>query len=244
MVSDAPARRANEDTRQRLLHSAGALFAEKGFRATTVRDICRQAEVNLQAVSYHFGDKQRLYVDAVRFAHDSNHRRADGTPAFPEVPAGAGAEEQLEIVVREMVRQMSDAAANDQPAWCMPLLLREMSHPTDACREIVEAFVRPMHRLLERIVARLLPVGADETTRHLVVLSIVGQCVFFKISRPMRPMVVGRPLADSFTPERIADHVVRFTRAALAGYSSTPPETASSETASSETALSAANAAG
>ena len=55
--------------RQRIVDAAGEMFAERGFEATTVRDICQAAEANIAAVNYYFGDKQRLYVEAVVRAH-------------------------------------------------------------------------------------------------------------------------------------------------------------------------------
>ncbi|MGA9754367.1 MAG: TetR family transcriptional regulator, partial [Desulfobaccales bacterium] len=53
---------ASNETRQRLLEAAGEVFAKKGFRNTTIREICRRARANLAAVNYHFGDKERLYL--------------------------------------------------------------------------------------------------------------------------------------------------------------------------------------
>ncbi len=46
-----------EEAKARLLHTAGEIFAEKGFHAATVREICQQAQVNIASVNYYFGDK-------------------------------------------------------------------------------------------------------------------------------------------------------------------------------------------
>ena len=40
-----------EITRSRLLEAAGEVFAEHGFQATTVRDICARAGANVAAVN-------------------------------------------------------------------------------------------------------------------------------------------------------------------------------------------------
>jgi AcrR family transcriptional regulator len=57
-----------DDTKNRLLEAAGQVFSEKGYELATVREICDRAEANVASVNYYFGDKQRLYTDAVREA--------------------------------------------------------------------------------------------------------------------------------------------------------------------------------
>jgi AcrR family transcriptional regulator len=48
------------DTRARLIKAAARLFAEHGFDGVSVRDIVREARVNLAAITYHFGSKEQL----------------------------------------------------------------------------------------------------------------------------------------------------------------------------------------
>jgi AcrR family transcriptional regulator len=51
---------AQQSTVSRILDTAEALFAEKGFAETSLRTITAKAEVNLAAVNYHFGSKKAL----------------------------------------------------------------------------------------------------------------------------------------------------------------------------------------
>lgn len=48
------------NTKERILDSAEYLFANKGLRDTSVRDITTQADVHLAAVNYHFQSKDGL----------------------------------------------------------------------------------------------------------------------------------------------------------------------------------------
>src|SRR6476659_8994593 len=74
-----------DDTpRLRLLDAAGVAFAAQGFAGAPVRDICQAAGVNIAAVNYYFGDKERLYAEAVKFACE---RTAAKYP-IPDWPAG------------------------------------------------------------------------------------------------------------------------------------------------------------
>ncbi|MEV7043612.1 TetR family transcriptional regulator [Amycolatopsis sp. NPDC051061] len=57
---------ASPDTRTQLLDAAERLFAERGFRGTSIRAITDLAGANLAAVGYHFGSKAGLLVAVVR----------------------------------------------------------------------------------------------------------------------------------------------------------------------------------
>jgi len=55
-----PAGDAAADNRSAILDTAEALFARKGYAATSVREIARQVKVNPAMVHYYFGSKHAL----------------------------------------------------------------------------------------------------------------------------------------------------------------------------------------
>jgi len=57
---------APPDTRTQLLDAAERLFAERGFRGTSIRAITDLAGANLAAVGYHFGSKAELLAAVAR----------------------------------------------------------------------------------------------------------------------------------------------------------------------------------
>jgi len=48
------------DSKEKIIQAALALFAEKGYSNTSVRDIARESGMNLSMISYHFGGKEKL----------------------------------------------------------------------------------------------------------------------------------------------------------------------------------------
>lgn len=61
-----PGRRTGDSgTRETILATALEMFAERGFAATSVRAIAKQAEVDPALVRHFFGTKQELFTTAV-----------------------------------------------------------------------------------------------------------------------------------------------------------------------------------
>ena len=50
-------------TDKKILFTAEKLFAEKGFDATSTRDIAKCANVNVSMISYYFGSKEKLFEE-------------------------------------------------------------------------------------------------------------------------------------------------------------------------------------
>ncbi|MES2790329.1 MAG: CerR family C-terminal domain-containing protein [Planctomycetota bacterium] len=196
-----------EQTRDRLLEAAGEIFAEFGYRATTVREICQRGKANVAAVNYYFGDKMALYIATVERAHCSG-------PELLDVvwPTGWTPQQKLAVFIRQWLEQQ---LAEDRPTWHMRLMLREMSDPTDACVKLVEAYIRPMANTLRGIIHELVPGDLAEQRGWMIGFSIVSQCLFYKVHRPIAELLVGREEYSQLNLPLLADHITRFSLAAL-----------------------------
>ena len=104
-------------TRERLLASALALFAEHGFQGAAVRDICDLARANPGAVSYHFGGKRQLYRAALRQAADRL--------AAPPPPSPAAVDAPLPLRLQAFVRFLGQRFADDPLS--VRLLVRDLA---------------------------------------------------------------------------------------------------------------------
>jgi AcrR family transcriptional regulator len=56
----------SEETRKRILDSAMRLFADKGYEATGVAEICTVAEASKGAFYHHFPSKQAIFLELFR----------------------------------------------------------------------------------------------------------------------------------------------------------------------------------
>lgn len=78
------------ETKERILDAAERLFADFGYRATSLRDITSEAGVNLASVNYHFGSKEALLTALLerKFA-PVNRRRIELLEALEASTGGA-----------------------------------------------------------------------------------------------------------------------------------------------------------
>ncbi|MEX0938135.1 MAG: CerR family C-terminal domain-containing protein [Pirellulales bacterium] len=200
---------STDDTKTRLLDAAGPIFAEAGYDGATIRDICKAAGVNVASVNYYFGDKQRLYVDAVKTAHRQTVERIPQPDFGPDMTP----EDKLRALIQMMIQRM---LASHPAPWQLRLVMREVLHPSEAGRELVEDYFRPIFNLLVEIVGELLPASTSREVKHRVAFSIVGQCVYHRIARDVVTILLSQEEMElHYTPDRLAKHIFEFSLGGL-----------------------------
>jgi AcrR family transcriptional regulator len=66
-----------QETRARIIAAASKVLAEKGYEATTLREISRQAQAAPGLVHYYFGGKDQLLVEVLQAAGQRFHQRME-----------------------------------------------------------------------------------------------------------------------------------------------------------------------
>ncbi len=196
-------------TRQRLIEVAGEVFADQGFRSATIRDICGRAGANVAAVNYHFGDKERLYLDVLEHAHRTSLQRY---PPDLGTTADSSAEDRLRAFIRSFILRLLDDGV---PAWLGKLMAREMVEPTPALDGLVERVMRPLFVRLVGIVGDLAGPNADQERVRLCAQSVVGQLIFYRHAQECLRRLGPDAICGRDKVEAIAEHVSRFSLAAI-----------------------------
>src|SRR3954447_17946485 len=146
MPMETTATNENLVTRQRLLAAAGPVFAEKGFDDATVREICQQADANIAAINYHFGDKQRLYSETLKYWAKQSLAKY---PPNMGVTDDATAEQKLAAFIRSFLLRVLSPGRD---ALYGRLITREMANPTPALATLFAEVIKPLGAELGRIV--------------------------------------------------------------------------------------------
>ena len=106
-------------TQKNLLTAASEIFAEKGFRDSTIAEISKRARTNVAAINYHFGDKETLYREAWRHSFRESIKNY---PPDGGVDTNATPENRLVGQVTALLRRITDngehRVLNRSPGTC------------------------------------------------------------------------------------------------------------------------------
>ena len=195
-------------TEARILETAGHVFAETGFQAAKVRDICARAGVNLAAVNYHFGDKLGLYNEVLRYAACAAGNAADFNPVL----WGRTRKAKLRGFVLGLLQHMY---GEERPAWPVRLMTHELAQPTPAFDGVVEQIIRPRYDAIRTLVGSMIGRPPGDRQTRLCTQSILGQIIVYAHGREVLKRVWPELQFTPETLEELAGHIASFSYAAL-----------------------------
>ena len=172
------------ETRAALIQAALRLFGQKGFDGTSTREIATAAGANIGSIAYHFGGKEGLHtatadhiVETIQVVAAQAIGHAN-TPAFDPADAQA-ARDQLFALLEHM---MGFFVVRPEAGDIARFVLREMSQPSTALDRIYEGVFEPLHKRLCLAWERVTGQTAESETTKLLVFTMIGQVVYFRIA--------------------------------------------------------------
>ena len=203
----APAERYELDPkRSKLLEAAAEIFAQRGYHAATVREICMRANANIASVNYHFGDKLGLYTEVLR--------RSVRAVGHDRVRALFDQDLQPDEVLRAVIKIMLQGLyGDDRPTLPFRIMRHELVQPTPALPRVIDEVIRPNYNRMRAIIAGMLGRPVDDETTRLCVHSVMGQVLFYPQARPILAHLWADLKMSPAMLERIADHIADFSLA-------------------------------
>jgi AcrR family transcriptional regulator len=201
-------------TKDRLLAAAARLFAERGFHATSVREIAERAGTNIASGNYHYGSKKALYLEVLREQFQNIRaelRKSGGAPEPAEI-SRLSKRELLEAL-RQRLRTMLKLTLGPPPGLHGTLMQREMCDPSEALPVIVAEFIVPMTEEMEEILAHLFPTLRPRD-RERCVYSMIGQAMFYRFTMPALLHLQNR---KEYPPEMVREVAAHIEEFSLAG---------------------------
>ncbi|MBV8222367.1 MAG: CerR family C-terminal domain-containing protein [Candidatus Eremiobacteraeota bacterium] len=200
--------RSADPIRGRLIEAAGEVFAELGYEAATVREICQNAGANIAAVNYYFGDKFGLYKEVLQAAVSAVGRGVKQAVFDRDMPPEA----TLRAAIKFMLFRLYGL---DRPALPFRLLRHEMIHPTPALPQIVDQVMRPTYTRLRATIGAMLDLPPDDEKVRLCAHSVMGQIILYPQAKAMLSLLWPQLKMTPEMLERVAGHIADFSLAYL-----------------------------
>lgn len=198
----------DNSTRTRLFNAGIKVFAEKGFRDATIREICKQAgAANINSINYYFGSKEMLYREILEliFSKYDNFDLQDWDRKTPQ------AQLKEMILNFSILLYKNNTFASDITA----IFVNEMTRPSTFIGDLVDKYNRPRIKRHLKIFCDLLGEGATENMVRDCLVSVSGQLLYYSFAWP----VFSRLFPD-YSPkkdhEAWANHVFEFSMGGIA----------------------------
>ncbi|RPJ57396.1 MAG: TetR/AcrR family transcriptional regulator [Acidobacteria bacterium] len=181
--------------RENIRAAAMTLFAEKGFAATTTREICEKARVTKPALYYHFGNKEQLYTGIVFDAFQEYLKELD------QAASRSGSYKEKFIKVITAIFQFCERQPETTRMVFRMALAPEKESPAIDYVQMAEAD----ERLLARIANEALDAGEISCEAVDLAYALIGATRFYLMSF----LVTGRPELTADLASRVVCLILR-----------------------------------
>lgn len=157
----------DENSKEKILNTAIKLFAQKGYDGTSIREICKSANINICMISYYFGGKQELYQEIITNLIKSQNAYLESFLDIDEDFSNKSKKElieKLQIVLEKFIDYFYSNISNDLIAF----LVKEQQKSDFKIEP-------PAIIYLRRLVAAILDKPANDKEVIFKVLFLISQ---------------------------------------------------------------------
>ena len=199
---------SSASTKERILSAAESLFARRGFEGASLRQLTTAAGVNLAAVNYHFGSKEKLVEQIFRRRLDAlNNSRLE---ALARVVGTESA--TIEQVLAAFIRPALELSHDESGALFMRVLARAYAEHDDTLRQFLSENYGHVMRQFTAEFARLLPQLSKQELYWRIDL-VSGALTHAMSGFGMIQRKSG--VSETVHREETAQHLIRFAVAGL-----------------------------
>ena len=167
-----------KDTKNKLLATASKLFSRRGMDGVSTRELAKAANVNLCAINYYFGSKQKLYEavidDLIDTIKNSLLTRIENSKIC------ASSKDNIKFIIGNFFEYLCSDNISDEKAM---LMINETISPTQAYEKIYAQVLEPVHKSISKFVAEFLDKNPDDTQVLIITHTLFGQAVMFRIHK-------------------------------------------------------------
>ncbi len=172
----------SEETREKLIMTAGELFYKFSFKSVTTRMIAAEAEENIGTIHYHFSGKDGLFEAVLDYAFADWRDDPFGrivekylNPSLQHKETVKAVRELAELIIRLVFNP-------DKPSWCGALIFQVLQQDYPVTEELIESVISPLTNAYVRVY-RSVHADADFEDAHAWALANIAPFVLLAVNR-------------------------------------------------------------
>ncbi len=200
---------SEKNAREEILEVACKLFAEKGYKSTTIRDICKEANTYQVSVNYYFGNKENLFKEACVKAYEFTN-----VYKFLKNIKQYKPEDQLTELVRS---RLSSIFSNEKDSWFYKILSNEenIAYTLEVKDYIMKNVLEPHYQIIHDIMKGLLGYDADEFDVNFCCIEVIAQTMFICKGIGVKHKLFGTDEPSKEQIEQLVKRSVNFLKAGI-----------------------------
>ena len=191
-----------KDTKSKLLSTAAKMFARRGMDGVSTRELAKAANVNLCAISYYFGSKQKLYEAVIDSLIDTIKNFL--LCRIESVNANLSPKDNIKFIIGNFFEYLCSDNVSDEKAM---LMINETISPTKMYDKIYTEVLEPVHKQISKMVATYLDADEKDTKVLILTHTLFGQAVMFRFHKEALLRRMNIKEYDKQTLRNIRNHI-------------------------------------
>lgn len=144
----------------KLINAAGEIVINEGLQALTIRAVAKRAGEQINSVHYHFGSKEGLYIETLKYAisdwveYDWSEYVKKNIDLFSTLSG------KVQVIKDLVDIHFNFVFLSEKPSWCLNILSASMQAPGNGRDYIVESFGKAHYKMLLKVFKLIKPEGS------------------------------------------------------------------------------------
>ena len=199
-------------TKEQIFHAAVKVFAQRGYKGATVREICSLAgAANINSINYYFGGKENLYKAILESIFSEYQKRKDRQVKV--IKKESVPEKRLKDFIYtycDMLYNNGEIAAD-----LSAIFIGEMSRPSSHLDAMAKKYMVPQAEELMGILRDILGQRTPLTILRDCGISIIGAIGYYGFTWPLLSRIYSDLPDMQGYYTHLAEHVYRFSMGGL-----------------------------
>jgi TetR/AcrR family transcriptional regulator len=207
-VKKKSGKRIREGTKERFLAAAEEIFAKKGFKGTTTREIADQVGVNISSLHFHWHSKENLYLEILR----RNYGELKDTISKWDIDSGSTrlrTKRSPVEMISSFVGDLVDFAIRKKNF--VRIMVHRWLQEDRVYREVEREMMAPLANMASSRIRLVLKKGLEkETDPDHITINFLWIVIGYITGGPLHGLIIGEDIESQETRETIKRHLIHM----------------------------------